>query len=1205
MAERMADKVARITKNPKFIRNICTSAHIHHGKCISGGSRVLLADGSIRTAQEIFEAVSQNGEVHQENEDHTVFIPKHPIEIFSLNKETKKIEKKQIQYVWRLSGGKIIKIHLRNGFEIATTPEHKYITFRDGFRDIEAKDLRIGDRVVCSRKLDNNSNNSNVKENILKKLSDSNFYVRLDKEFSLSLNQEIFNYGIKNIKTSVKSKSFYHGIWQNRYNLADLIEVCRIFNLNLNNIYDKIDIIYFRAGKQRGQNSLPIKLPQNFEEFFYMAGLFIGDGSGKKFVAGKDQLANAVEGICSSLEIKTKRVNRPDRTPEVHTNLTLIQLFNSLFDYPLRKKSHNVKISEFVWQSGNNLVSKLLKGYFDTDGCVEKSRRAVTISSASKKMIDDLHLLLLKFGCISIKEKDNTLTISGISAINFEKYIGFGLMEKAQKLKALAEKVSGSYVCDTVSVGDQIMFVNKTLSQINQKELAYIEVSKIESGFEELVYDITIPDNHNFIAEGMVIHNTAFTDNLLAAAGHMASKYAGDLEAGMATWQHKDEQERLLTVDAANVSMVHEYHGHEYLINLIDTPGHVDFGGNVTRAMRAIDGTVVLICAVEGIMPQTETVVKQALRERVKPVLFINKVDRLVKELHLTPEKIQERFVKLIGGFNKLIEDIAEVDYREKWKVSIMDGSVAFGSARENWALSFPFMQKKNISFKDIQKIYEMSEEERKDWVWNNAPLHEVILDMVIKHHLDPVSAQAYRIPKIWHGELESELGKDLVTCNPNGKIAFVITRIVVDPRSGKDISAGRLFSGTLQSGTEVFLNNANQKQRIQNLYIYNGVKPELIDTIPAGNVCAISGVIGNAGETVTAEPEQAFEELKHIFEPVITKAIEPKKPSDLPKLVEVLRKVAREDPSIVIEINEETGENLMSGMGELHLEIIENRIITEKGVEVKTSAPIVVFRESITKASQEIEGKTPNKHNKFYFIVEPLPDPVYHGIKEGRIPEGRIKKKNLELRQALMDAGMDSKEADQVKNIYNGNIFLDKTRGQVHLGEVLEMIFDMFEEVMRKGPLVREPCTRARVILTDMTLHEDAIHRGPAQVYPAIREGIRGAMLTASPILLEPMQVMLIEAPVEYMGQLTKLVNSMRGQLLDVTQENVTVFVKGKLPVMNMLNWGSELRSATEGRGVSSLVDQSFERLPTELINKVVQEIKARKGLTDAMVGI
>src|SRR3989338_1457495 len=150
------------------------------------------------------------------------------------------------------------------------------------------------------------------------------------------------------------------------------------------------------------------------------------------------------------------------------------------------------------------------------------------------------------------------------------------------------------------------------------------------------------PKNIRNICTSAHIHHgkTAFTDNLFAAAGMMSSAAAGSLDKGMTTWQHADEQERLMTVDAANVSMVHDFQGQEFLINLIDTPGHVDFGGNVTRAMRAIDGTVVLICAVEGIMPQTEAVMKQAFRERVKPVLFINKVDRLIKEMQYTPEQM-------------------------------------------------------------------------------------------------------------------------------------------------------------------------------------------------------------------------------------------------------------------------------------------------------------------------------------------------------------------------------------------------------------------------------------------------------------------------------------------------------------------------------------------------------------------------------------
>ncbi|MFT4326683.1 MAG: elongation factor EF-2, partial [Candidatus Woesearchaeota archaeon] len=693
---------------------------------------------------------------------------------------------------------------------------------------------------------------------------------------------------------------------------------------------------------------------------------------------------------------------------------------------------------------------------------------------------------------------------------------------------------------------------------------------------------------------------TAFTDNLLAAAGMMKADNAGDLDAGMQTWQHADEQERLMTVDSANVSMVHEYQGHNYLINLIDTPGHVDFGGNVTRAMRAIDGTVVLVCASEGFMPQTETVMKQAIRERVKPILFINKVDRLIIEMQYTPEKVQQRFVEILNKFNELIEKLAEPEYKQKWKASIQEGSFAFGSAKDNWALSFSFMQKKGIKFSDIQKIYELEGEERRKWVWENAPLHEVILDMAIKNLPNPIEAQQYRIPKIWHGDKESELGKDLITANPNGKLAFVVTRVMIDPKSGKEIAAGRLFSGTIKQGQEVYLNNDKTKARIQIVYIYNGIKPELIDALPAGNVLAITGVNAAAGETITMEPAQPFEELKHIFDPVITKSVEPLTPADLPKVVEVLRKSAKEDPSIKIEINEETGECLMSGMGELHLEIIEGRIINEKGVKIKTSPPIVVFRETVTKQGQEAEGKSPNKHNKFYFVVEPIEPAVAEAIKEGQIHEGRVKKGDLDMRKAFQDCGYDTKEAESVRDIYNGSIYLDKTKGQIHMIEVEGLILDMFEEVMRQGPLAREPCINLKISLMDMSLHEDAIHRGPSQVYPAVREGIKASMNTAGPVVFEPVQIMLIDGPEESVGSVTKIVSGKRGQMLDMEVNEQGAVVKAKIPVMELIGWASDLRSATEGKGVSSLIDQNFEKLPNEKQDEVITQIRNRKGLSE-----
>jgi len=688
---------------------------------------------------------------------------------------------------------------------------------------------------------------------------------------------------------------------------------------------------------------------------------------------------------------------------------------------------------------------------------------------------------------------------------------------------------------------------------------------------------------------------TTFSDNLLAGAGMISDEIAG--KACVLDF-HEDEAERGITIDAANVSMVHEFEGQEYLINLIDTPGHVDFGGDVTRAMRAIDGTIVLCCASEGVMPQTETVLRQALKERVKPILFINKVDRLIKELQLTPEQMQERFMGIIAHVNKLIEGIAEDEFKEKWKVNVNEGSVAFGSAFHKWALSVPYMKKTGITFKDIITAYQSGDDTKIKELAKKAPLSKVILDISIKHHPTPAEAQAYRIPKIWKGDLESKEGASLLKCDASGPVVFVCTKIVVDKHAGA-VAAGRLFSGTVKQGQEVYMNLAKKPMRVQQVSIYNGPKRELVEEAASGNIIGLVGMRGIfVGETISDYEMQPFESIKHLFEPVVTKAIEAKQAADLPKLIDVLRVVNQEDPSVVIEINEETGEHLISGMGELHLEVIENRIKTEKGVEVKTSPPIVVYRESILKASPEFEGKSPNKHNKFYFTVEPLSDSIYHGIKEGKIQEMRIKKKDENLWNALESAGMDLKETRQVRDIFNGNILVDGTKGEVHIGEVIEMVMDSFEDVMKFGPLAREPCTKVKVTLRDIKLHEDSIHRGPAQVLPAVREGIRGAMLNARPIMFEPLQVLQLEAPAEYMGELSKLVQNRRGQLMDMNQEGIMVVVKAKMPVAESFGLSNDLRSATNGHGMQNLVDQQFEKLPDELQEKVIKQLHERKGL-------
>ncbi len=692
---------------------------------------------------------------------------------------------------------------------------------------------------------------------------------------------------------------------------------------------------------------------------------------------------------------------------------------------------------------------------------------------------------------------------------------------------------------------------------------------------------------------------TTFTDSLLAGAGMISEELAGKL---LVTDFHEDEQERGITIDAANVNMVHNFDNDEYLINLIDTPGHVDFGGDVTRAMRAVDGAIVLVCAVEGMMPQTETVLRQALKERVKPVLFINKVDRLIKEVKLTPEQMQERFVKIIGNVNSFINDIAPEEYKKKWQVNVNEGSVCFGSAYHKWALSVPFMKKKGITFKDVIEAYKAEDEAKIKELRKKAPLHETILGMVIKHHPNPIEAQKYRIHKIWHGDYESTEGKALINCDPKGPIAFVCTKIDMDKHAG-EVAAGRLFSGTVKQGDEVYMNLAKKSVRIQQVLVYKAATRFQVDEAPSGNIIGLVGLKDvYAGETVSTKPIEPFEAIKHIFEPVVTKSIEAKKAADLPRLVEVLRQVTKEDPSITIEINEETGENLMHGMGELHLEVIENRIRKDKGLDILTSQPIVVYRETLSKKSPEAEGRTPNKHNIFYMIVEPLEDPVYQAIKSGEIPEMRVKKKDMELWKKLEKLGVESKESRQYFAMYKGNVLLDKTRGIVHIGEVMDMVADAFEEVIREGPLAREPCVKLKISLMDTKLHEDPIHRGPAQVMPAVRDAIRIAMLKANAVLFEPIQIFQFEAPVGFMGEISKLIQNKRGQLLEMEQEGERIVVKAKLPVAETFGLASDLRSATEGRGVQFVIDQIFERLPSELQTKVVLQIRKRKGLKEEL---
>ncbi len=685
---------------------------------------------------------------------------------------------------------------------------------------------------------------------------------------------------------------------------------------------------------------------------------------------------------------------------------------------------------------------------------------------------------------------------------------------------------------------------------------------------------------------------TTLTDNLLAGAGMISEDLAGE-QLAMDT--EEDEQERGITIDAANVSMTHEWEDTNHLINLIDTPGHVDFGGDVTRAMRAVDGALVVVDAVEGTMPQTETVVRQALREGVKPALFINKVDRLINELQEGPQEMQQRLQGVIQDVNELIRGMAEEKYEEEgWRVSVEDGTVAFGSALYNWAVSLPSMQATGIDFGDIIE-YNRSGEDGIRELKEQSPLSDVVLDMVAEHFPNPLDAQPERIPTVWRGDADSDIANQMQAVDEDGEVVFMVTDIGMDPHAG-EIASGRVFSGTLERGQDLYVSGTAGTNRIQSVGIFMGGEREEVERVPAGNIACVTGLRDSiAGSTVTSVEMTPFESIEHISEPVITKSVEAQHMDDLPKLIETLRQVSKEDPTIKIEINEDTGEHLISGQGELHLEVITQRIERNQGIPVTTGEPIVVFREFPRDASDVVEGISPNRHNRFYISVQPLSEELIELLKMG---DASNDMPELERREALMEAGMDKDTALNVEHIHGANILIDDTKGIQHLNETMELVIEGLGEALDDGPLAAEPVEGSLIRLHDAKLHEDAIHRGPAQVIPAVREAAHNALIDGRIALLEPIQNVRIDVPNEHMGAASGELQGRRGRVDDMYQEGDLMVVEGIAPVDEMIGFASDIRSATEGRASWNTENAGFQVMADNLQTETIMEIRERKGM-------
>jgi len=705
-----------------------------------------------------------------------------------------------------------------------------------------------------------------------------------------------------------------------------------------------------------------------------------------------------------------------------------------------------------------------------------------------------------------------------------------------------------------------------------------------------------IKDKNQIRNFGVIAHvdhgKTTMSDSLLAHSGIIAPSAAGK---ALALDYMKEEQERGITIVQANVTLHYKQGDEEYVINMIDTPGHVDFSGRVIRSLRAIDGAVVVCDAVEGIMTQTETVTRMSLEERVRPVLYINKIDRLIKELRLTPEAMQEKLANVVTSFNNLIDTYAEPEYKEKWKVSIQDGSVTFGSAKDKWGFNVDIMKAKGVSFKDVITAY--SDEGDVNDLVEKVPLAEAILGMVVKHHPPPHVAQKYRVPKIWKGDLDSDIGKAILNCDDNGPAVMMVVNMQMDPAAGP-VAIGRLFSGTLKDGDTVNLIDTHREARIQSVNFFMGNQREMVGELSAGNIPALLGLTeARAGQTLsTTKGIEVFEGIKYVSEPVVQMAIEPKHPKDLPKMIEILKRLTIEDPNLIIKINEESGETIMAGMGVLHLEIATNQI-KEAGLELVTSEPLINYRETITQPTKPIMAKSPNRHNKIFMRVEPLEPEIAEMCRTGELGEMKDKK---EMTKILRDHGWEPDVAKKVMRFDSrGNIMINGTKGVQFIDESSDSILSGFDDVMKEGPLAREQMRNCKFTFTHFVPHEDTAHRGLSQLGPASRRACLASVLLAQSVILEPILGIEVRVPQDLVGNVASVLSGKRGKVIDIQQKGVVSIVIGEVPASETFDISQVMRGQTAGKAMWNTFFKAWSPIPKSLVAQLIPDIRKRKGLS------
>jgi len=809
---------------------------------------------------------------------------------------------------------------------------------------------------------------------------------------------------------------------------------------------------------------------------------------------------------------------------------------------------------------------------------------------------------------------------------------------------------------------------------------------------------------------------STLTDSLVSKAGIIAAAKAGETRA---TDTRKDEQDRCITIKSTAISMFFNLDKKDmafikqpisktkegenetgFLINLIDSPGHVDFSSEVTAALRVTDGALVVVDCVSGVCVQTETVLRQAIAERIRPILFMNKMDRALLELQLGQEELFQTFQRIVENVNVIVATYADDDGpMGVVRVDVNNGSVGFGSGLHGWAFTLKqFAEMYATKFgvdtdKMMKKLWgesffnpktkkwskEKSEDNKRSFCMyvldpiymvfdaimnfkkeqtekllgklttatgklvkdvlkteekelegkplmkcvmrNWLPAGDAMFQMIVIHLPSPVTAQKYRAELLYEGPHDDAACMGIKNCDPDAPLMMYVSKMVPTSDKGRFYAFGRVFSGKVATGQKARIMGPNfvpgqktdlYEKSIQRTILMMGGRVEAIEDVPAGNICGLVGVdqfLVKTGTISTLKEAHNMKQMKFSVSPVVRVAVEPKNPADLPKLVEGLKRLAKSDPMVQCMI-EESGEHIIAGAGELHLEICLKDLEEDHAcIPLKKSDPVVSYRETVSEESSIMcLSKSPNKHNRLFMKAVPMPDGLSEDIENGEVnPRDDFKTRGRYLADKY---DYDVTEARKIwcfgPDTNGPNLMIDCSKGVQYLNEIKDSVVAGFQWATKEGVMCDENLRAVRFNIYDVTLHADAIHRGGGQIIPTARRVLYASMLTAEPRLMEPVYLVEIQCPENAVGGIYGVLNRRRGHVFEEAQTPGTPMfvVKAYLPVNESFGFTADLRSNTGGQAFPQCMFDHWQVLPGCPLtdgtkpNQIVEECKKRKGL-------